>query len=770
MESLPNNTPQTLSYIDPSSGQNKTCSNPCPLLIDSSVPYQDFLFENDALNLTGVQIKLSQFTGSSSGLHILQLLSSGAFGSAVSTQNGQSCFAPNPSNSSFTGTWSEKDANTNIAGTTQAVLVSTVNVGTSSADGPSFTWMPYVSASGEYDVNMLIPGCSNFQDCGLRTSVKVTVFPGGGQQPSVSTISQQNADDMSALIYSGPIVPSSNNFVVTVSMTLADQPEGSGEGGKYELVADRIQMILKSANVTGTTSGGNGTGGIQSTLQSFGFLEWPLSSTTTADATSLLPNTTETALDNAGFNLFNALGGTSSVTSSTTASIAAVAHHSSGSIFLGGDFKLSSGTASSASNIVVFRNSALAGLADAGLNGPVTSLVLAGDKLFVGGSFTDTSSGTTQGKLRGIALYDVTQNQWSPLDAGVNGAVASLGYNNGQVQVAGNFTSIISSTGSGIGSAAAGFATWDVNSGAWTNTGGFLIGSLTLVTNGTTPSKGQDQSQFIAGSIRASLKFGASGLVMLSNGGNIPTVTPLSVQLENAVEPSGSTTSKRGIVHSKRSAKTSMYDTKFGALFARQSTSLAPLPTFPTALAPAVLTGVFWTNSSSSKEVAIIGGNFSFPSSGSTSKGVAIYDQDSGTITPLKGSQPNGTVRSLFVQNNVLFVGGEFTLEGTDVNGLAIYDLSTQQWDISQMQPLQAGSGSLVTVRSITASTSTKNIVIVAGSFASAGSLQCRSICSWDTSSKQWNALGSGIQGEIAAVAYAGVSGLVYDCQCSIFL
>lgn len=758
MESLPDNALQTLSYIDPSSGQNKTCSNPCPLLTDSSVPYQDFLFQNDASNLTGVQIKLSQFTGSSSGLHILQLLSSGAFASAVSKQNGQSCFAPNPSNSSFTGTWTEKDANTNIAGTTQAVLVSTVNVGTSPADGPSFTWMPYVSASGQYDVNMLVPGCSNFQDCALRTSVKVTVFPGGGQQPWVSTISQQNTDDTTALIYSGPIVPSSNNFVVTVSMTLADQPKGNGQGGKYELVADRIQMVLKSANVTGTASGGNGTSGTQGTLRSFGFFEWPLSSTTTADATSLLPNTTETALDTAGFDLFNALGGTGSVTASTTASIAAVAHHPSGSIFLGGDFKLSSGTASSASNIIVFRNSALSGLTNAGLNGPVTSLVLAGDKLFVGGSFTDTASGSTQGKLHGIALYDVTQNQWSPLDAGVNGAVTSLGYSNGQVQVTGNFTSILSSTGSNTGSATAGFATWDVNSGAWTNTGGFLVGSLTFVANGTTPSKGQNQSQFVAGSVQASLKFGASGLVMLSNGGSGPTVTPLGVQLENVVESSGTTASKRSISHHKRSAKAWMSNIKFGTLFTRQSTSLAPLPTSPAAPAPAVLAGVFWTNSSSSKEVTIIGGNFSFPSSGSTSEGVAIYDQNSASITPLKGSQPNGTVRSLFVQDNLLFVGGEFTLEGTDANGLAIYDLSAQQWDISEMQPLQASSGSAVVVRSITASTSTKNVVIVAGSFASAGSLQCRAICSWDTSSKQWNALGSGIQGEIAAVAYAGVS------------
>jgi hypothetical protein len=722
-------------------------------LTDLSIPYQDFLFANPS-NLTGVQILLTQWTGTSAGLHILQLLSSGAFASAVNRQNGQSCFSPNPSNATRTGAWTEKDVNTNIAGTVQAVLVSSVNVGTSPANGPSFTWMPYVSASGQYDINLLVPGCSDLEDCPLRTSVKVTVFPGGGQNPSVTTVSQQNAQDAIILIYSGPIVPSSPNFVTTVSMTLADNPAGQGQGGKYEIVADRIQIVLKSANVTG--GGSNGTGRSQDSLSAFGFLEWPLSSSITADATTSLPNSTKTALDAVGFDLFSALGGTTSLTSSISA-ITAVAHHPSGTIFLGGNFTLSSGTASSASNIVAFRNGALAGLTDAGLNGPVTSLVLAGDILYVGGSFTDTRATSTQGKLRGIAMYDVGGNKWAALEAGVNGAVSSLGFNGGQIQVAGNFTTLLSSAGSSSGFEVAGFATWDTKSGSWTNNGGFLVGSMSFVANGTSPSNGQIESQFVAGSVRASLKFGANGLVLLTNGGiDGPTVTPLGVQLDSVVDATSRTVAKRSKAHHRRGAAAWFSNLTFANLFTRQSASLPPLPPFTPAPAPAVLTGVFWTNSSSSKEVAIIGGNFSFPSSGLESQGVAIYDQASATISALRGSQLNGTVRALFVQDNLLFVGGEFTLQGTNANGLAIYDLYTQQWDVSGLQPLQAASGFSVVVRSITAPASTSNTVIVAGSFAQGGSLSCRSICSLDTSSKQWHALGNGIQGEVAAVTYAG--------------
>jgi len=328
------------------------------------------------------------------------------------------------------------------------------------------------------------------------------------------------------------------------------------------------------------------------------------------------------------------------------------------------------------------------------------------------------------------------------------------------VQVAGNFTTLLSSAGSNSGFEVAGFATWDINSGAWSNSGGFLVGRISFIGNGTSPSKGQTQSQFIAGGVQSSLKFGASGLVMLTNGGSDgPNVTPLGVQLDNAVDDASRTVAKRSKVHHRRGAGAWFSNLNFANLFARQSVSLPLLPPFTPAPAPAVLAGAFWTNSSSSKEVVIIGGNFSFPSSGSLeSQGVAIYDQASGTISPLQGSQLNGTVRTLFIQNNILFIGGEFTLEGTNANGLAIYDLSAQQWDISNLQPLQPASGSSVVVRSISASASTTNIVIVAGTFAKGGSLSCQSICSWDTSSNQWNTLGSGIQGEVAAVTYAGVS------------
>ncbi|KAJ7045370.1 cortical protein marker for cell polarity-domain-containing protein [Mycena alexandri] len=752
---IPDNTVQTLSFVDPTTHQNRTCSNPCPLLTDPTILYQDFLFDGPK-SITGVQVQLTTFTGTGPGLHILQLLSAGAFASAIAAENGPSCFSPSPSNTTFTGDWRPKQTVTGIAGTVQNVLVSTVDVGTTQQNGPTFTWNPYVSASGDYTMNMLVPGCTNFEDCALRTSVEVTVFPGHNVDPFVTTISQQNTEDIVKQIYSGPILPTAPNFVTTITMTLASKPVGQGQGGKWELVADRIELVLNSVNATSNTSGNGTSTGTGATRQGFGFFEWPLASTSSIDGTTTLTNSTETALDNIGFDLFTAVGGSTSLTSTPTTAVVAVAHHPS-AIFLGGNFTLASGSAASSGNIVSFKAGALTTLSSNGLNGPVTSMVLDGDLLFVGGSFSDTKS-ASNGNLRGIAAYNVATNQWASLAGGVDGSVSSLSLVDGQIQVAGNFTKLFTASGA-PGSAVAGFAAWNVTSAEWVNTGGFIVGHMTMVVNGTS------SVQFVAGNVEAAEKFGASGLVMLQNShSDVPTITPLGVSLQADVAAGSSQNStpstRRRSHHLPRAA--AWFSHKLPSLFARQSTSsstIAPLPAPLPAPAPAVLAGTFWTNSSSSAQVAVVGGNFSFfPSTAASTEaqGVALYNPATATSTALKGTQINGTVRALLVVGDVLYVGGQFTIAGMSANGFAVYDLSTQQWDTTTIQPLQGSSGAAVVVRSITVSSAKPDTIIIAGSFAQAGSLRCQAVCSFDTTSKQWNALGSGIQGDVASVAYAG--------------
>lgn len=733
-----------------------TCTDPCPLSSDSSILYQDFLFDGP-LSITGVQIKLSSFSGTAPGLHILQLLSSGAFASAIAANNTDSCFAPNASNNTLTGSWTPVVAQTDIPGTVQTVLVSDFAVGTPSSSAPTFTWIPYVSAAGNYDINLLIPGCTNLEDCGKRTSVKVTVFPGPGLSPFITHISQQNKNDESQSIYSGPILPSSPNFVTTITMALDDTPAGTGQNGQWELVADRVELILTSANATSdTNSTTQSSGGSQAS--GFGFLEWPRTNTavnSSIDGTKFFPNSTLTALDTVGFDALSALGGTAGLDQATT-TINAVAHHSSGAIFLGGAFVFNSGSASGTSNIVAFKNGALATLSGSGLNGAVSSLTIEGDQLYVGGAFTDTKAATTGGKLGGIAIYNVAQDSWTPVVAGVNGDVTSIGFINNQIQVTGNFTEVLPASGSGPGASAAGFATWDLKTSAWVNSGGFVVGSMTFVGNGTT-------TQYVAGRVTAVRKFGASGFVTLSNGdANGPAITPLAADLDVVVSSTSVAQAPAALRRRDHRHVGSAWISHmaFSTLFGRQaSTSVqTPLPSALPAAGPAVLAGAFWTNSSSSKQLTVLGGNFTFAATNlAAAAGVALYDPSAGTLTALNGPQVNGTVRTLLVDGNSLYVGGEFTLSGASVNGLALYDLSGGAWNLDALQALQPATGATVVVRSISKSTARPTVVIVAGSFAQAGALRCQAICSFDTTSKQWNALGSGILGEVSGVVYAGV-------------
>lgn len=74
---IPNNEPLELAFVDPVTGANETCTNPCPLATNASVPFQDFLFAGGLRSLSGFQLTLLEWTGDGPGLHILEVLSAG---------------------------------------------------------------------------------------------------------------------------------------------------------------------------------------------------------------------------------------------------------------------------------------------------------------------------------------------------------------------------------------------------------------------------------------------------------------------------------------------------------------------------------------------------------------------------------------------------------------------------------------------------------------------------------------------------------------------
>lgn len=579
---------------------------------------------------------------------MLQLLSIGAFANAIEGQNVASCYSPSSSGVTLSGTWNTEETSTSIPGTTQNVLVANTPVGGSAANAPSLTWYPYVSASGLYEVYLMIPGCTNLQDCSARTSVKVTVFPGNGVAPWVTTVSERVSDDTQALVYSGPVVPTTPDYRATVSLQLADNPEGTGQNGQYHIVADRVQFVLTSV---GTGNGtGNGTAGLGAGRNGFGFFEWPLSANA-ANATGILPNTTQTPFDALAFAVPNA-----------NAAVRAVAPYSASRLFAGGNFT----TASAGANIVSVDGSgsgAVSALTGQGLNAAVSALAVYGNLVFVGGQFTDTRAGGAS-NLRYVAQYNVDSNSWSSLGTGLASPVSSLEISDAHLLVGGEF----------------GLARWDIANGAWVSSGGYVSGSTAFVTNSTAVG---ENGAVMGGTFSAIRKFGADGWAVLENG---PNVKPLGVQLDRAA--AATTTSAPTATAATGNAKARRHSwfshMSMAELFERQQPSTS-LPAPPTAAAPAVLAGAYYSNSSDS-QLTILGGNFTF--SNGQAKNLAFYNSDNNKMTGVQGAQVEGVVKALYVQGNDLFVGGQFTVEGAKGSGLATYGLSNGGWESNDSEGL----------------------------------------------------------------------------------
>lgn len=463
-----------------------------------------------------------------------------------------------------------------------------------------------------------------------------------------TTVSERNQQDARVLIYSGLLIPAPDSFTVPITLTISRVADGTGVGGRYIMVADRVIMELKST-ADGNTNGGNGNGQLGGAKRGFGVFEYPLNGPKDINAANILPNTTINAFSPASFGLFSELGG-----STANAVVKNIVSYSSDKTFIGGDFD----TKDAGSNIVQYSNGAISAVANKGVNGPVSSMVLYGNHLFVAGEFSSTSSGGIP--LHNIAQYDVGSNQWSSLGGGVDGAVAALGIVNGHLTVAGNFTHTLVTSNTGL--VAAGFATWDINGGRWTNNGGLLAGRIAMITNATSNNDG---SEYIAGRISKYLKYGADGLVSIRNGDNSnPEIVPLGARIGGS-ELAKITLRKRG-----------GWGINLRDILARQTTG--EIPPLPSSIAPSVLTGDFWTNTTSSRQVLIMGGNFSLPTSSGV--GLAVYDPNDETVNALPGNQLIGVPRALLVVGSKLYVGGEFTVSGVPEESFAVYDLISENW------------------------------------------------------------------------------------------
>jgi hypothetical protein len=143
--------------------------------------------------------------------------------------------------------------------------------------------------------------------------------------------------------------------------------------------------------------------------------------------------------------------------------------------------------------------------------------------------------------------------------------------------------------------------------------------------------------------------------------------------------------------------------------------------------------------STSNGTTTIFGGQFNLPGN---IQNVAIYDN--GAWSGVQGADWQGTINTMAVNNNLLYVGGRFS--GSTSNNLAVFDLNNKS--LSLGPELKNSDGSPATVN-IIRHISTQNTMIIGGKFTSLDSMSCSSICSINIKSLQWSTLGSGLTGEV---------------------
>ncbi|GAA5934785.1 Rax2p [Sporobolomyces koalae] len=761
--SIPDNQVLELTYsTDPSNpaGGTSTCSDNCILAHNSSIPYQDFLFP-EGTKMTGFQLNINGWYGQGGGLHLLQLLSDGSYAYANEASNENPCTAGlgavSPSTVTTSGNWTSQQVDTSIAGTTQEVLVARFQGG-NGASSPSITWAPSVPQDGNYAVYLHTPGCTRMEDCGARTSVQITATPSSStSSANVTTIEQNNTEDRSTLIFNGTLSAGTDTF--TVSMKLADGA-ASTQGQTYEIVADYINLIAASTNGTSTKID-----------RGFGLFEYAVegsqgtfgdSVAARAESDALQTMTNATGFDALSFNLDQG----ASVTSIVTAGQGQQTR-----VFVGGDFTYRAGDSTS-QNVVVYSAGQPQVAPNGGLDGAITSLLELNGALYAAGTFKASSDGSVT-DLAGIARwnYSASGSSWEKLlgtAPKVTQSIAQLAaVNTGSGQKNGSEDAIAV-----IGGGGSGLAFYEPADSKWNSTlGGLLLGNLTAV-GGANDLENTNATTIYAGAIQVAIEHATPGGAVLSSTKNgQPRVTSFgfdfgSSAASSRLSPSSSSTTSR--FRRSQDEEDSLQllsrsvDSRSSSRIVLEARAPAPSPaanlTLPSPIQAAasstssteeVLAGAFWKNGST--ELMLVGGSFV---SSNGIRNLGAYDPKSGDLSALTGQEISGTVTNLLVVDDTLWIGGNFSTSNGR-QGFSTYNLKQSQVDDSQ-PALSGYAGRNATLNMMAPRPGFESQIIIAGAFASAGSLPCQSICLWDTGKLQWSALGSGLQGAVGAIDFAG--------------
>jgi hypothetical protein len=546
-----------------------------------------------------------------------------------------------------------------------------------SADSSSVVFTPNIRESGNYSVNMYTPGCQPDGTCERRGRVNITgaMSPSQGDADFSTVLYQTNNFDKYDQIYFGYIDKTSDNFKPSVTLT----PIPDSEINDQVAVAMRVGLTLISS-----TGGLNGLFDFDPSQDNFDTSDFE-----------------DSAVNELGSSFDQNTGVKSLVTSGKLT-------------FIGGNF-----TSDEYENIVAIDSDDKVKRLDGGLNGQVFDMHVNDTKLYVGGDFNNTLNNAVEG-LNHVAVYDVEEDTWSPLGAGVDGRVTYV------VPLQINITddspeTVIAFTGSfsqcnkfGDSEAipANGLAIWVPSQENWLQNLDGPIPSYSGVLTGAVMDLPNEEYMY-AGSI-AYAQVGAHGAATLDDEGL--SQFPITLQQES----SSSNLKRRDV-----------FDDNYSG----------------------VVTGLF--HDGDNQDLTILAGHFTAQSSdGSTISNLVIIDgKDDDSVSGLGDAiSADSTFLTLEIAGSTLYAGGKVSgnVDETRVGGIIAYDLESKSFGV-QPSAISGGNG---TVAAISVRPDSESQVFVGGSYTKAGALDCPGICLYNANSMQWVRLGGDVGGDVYAMMW----------------
>ncbi|KAK0535657.1 hypothetical protein OC842_002241 [Tilletia horrida] len=272
--SLPDNQVLELVYKNPATGANVTCSDDCILSHREGLVYQDFLIspaQGGSKVLTGIQLRVNSFYGEGAGLHILELLSDGAWTWANNALNRGRCSSPvegvngTRSITSHNGNWDFTSV-TRSLGPQQPILEFTdsyANLDTDVQNNVNVVFNVDIPVDGNYTGYMSIPGCLSDGSCPRRTLALATVYPTPDRSVSFQTYVNQTVEqDSTVQIFDGQIIGTqaaaiegASTFLPQVVLSIAPNATGPAGQTEFTIVADKVAFQLRNSNQTTPMTG-----------------------------------------------------------------------------------------------------------------------------------------------------------------------------------------------------------------------------------------------------------------------------------------------------------------------------------------------------------------------------------------------------------------------------------------------------------------------------------------------------------------------------------